>query len=376
MRNKSPGHTRKKSCRLSPAARPAKLLEPLGLHTGKRVLNLLFSGLVIMTLMLYVWSIPSLYFNLPWRWLKISGAIIFTLGVPAALILFKPRRRTFLIISALCLAVTAWQQSIPPANDRDWKIPVARIPQIEMHGNEVRISNIRNFDYRSATDFTPRYYGRIFRIDELETLDYILSYWDGNKAIAHTILSFGFRNGDYLAVSVETRLAKKQVQSLLGGIFNQYELIYILADERDVIRLRTNFRKEQVYLYRLKPDIPMIRKVFLKIIRRAADLQGNPVFYNTVKQNCITTLLADVAAAKGEIYHFDYRFIMNGYSDALLYAEGVFVNGGYPFSKLKKLRHINQYVENDPDAATNYSSKIRPPGTGLEKPALNKTDQN
>jgi Domain of unknown function (DUF4105) len=349
-------------------SKKAKILKKLGLYSEKLFINILFFALVIITFMLYCWSILSLYFNLPWEWLKISGSILLAVAVPVLLIVLKPRRRTFFIISAVVLAITVWQQSIPPSNDRDWKISVARIPQISINGNEVKISNIRNFDYRSVTDFTPRYYTRTFNLDNISSLDYILSYWDGNKAIAHTIFSFGFNNGDYLAVSVETRLSKKQKQSTLSGIFNQYEMIYILSDERDVIRLRTNFRKEQVYLYRLKSTPDLLKKIFLKIIKQAADLQKHPRFYNTVKHNCLTTLQADLRRALGKKYHFDYRFIMNGYSDKLLYDKNVFMSGGFPFEALKKIRHINQYVENDPDAAVNFSSKIRPPHSAMDIP--------
>lgn len=343
-----------------------RILKALGLHTGKWFVNLLFFILALLTLLLYFWSIPSLYFLLPDRRLGIALSIFFAVSVPAALLIHKPRRLTFLVIAALTFGITAWQQAIPPTNDRDWKIPVAKLPEIKLEGDAVEVSNIRNFDYRSVEDFTPRYYRRNFRLSEIRTLDYVLSYWDGNKAIAHTILSFGFADGGYLAVSVETRLAKEQTQSLLGGIFNQYELIYVLADERDVLRLRTNFRKEEVYLYRVRIERPLLRKLFLEIVRRAAELQKRPRFYNTVKQNCITALLADLSDAQGTTYHFDYRFIMNGYSDALLYDENIFVTGGLPFQTLKKRRHINQYVENDPEAEVNYSGKIRPPGSGME----------
>lgn len=339
-----------------------------GLHSEKLLIKLLLFAMAIITLLLYFWSIPSLYYNLPWTWLKITGSILFALGAPAALIIFKPRRRTFFIIAVLTLAITIWQQAVPATNDRDWKTSVARLPQIAINDNEVKITNIRDFDYHSETDFTPRYYSRNFNLNELITLDYILSYWDGNKAIAHSIFSFGFKNGDYLAVSVEIRSSKNQKQSFLKGIFNQYELIYILADERDVLRLRSNFRKEQVYLYRVKSNIPLLRKVFVKIISRAAELQKHPRFYNTLKNNCLTSLLADLRQAQGRQYHFDYRFILNGYSDALLYDKNVLITGGLPFKALKKRRHINQYVENDPNAAIDFSHKIRPRGSAMQNP--------
>jgi len=348
--------------------RRTKILKNLGLYSEKLFINLLFFVLVIITFMLYCWSIPCLYFSLPWMWLKISASALFAVGIPLALIMIKPRRRTFFIISILAFAVTAWQQAIPPTNDRDWVISVARLPRISVKGNDIKISNIRNFDYRSVTDFTPRYYSKNFKLNEIRSLDYILSYWDGNKAIAHSIFSFGFKNGDYIAVSVETRLSKNQKQSLLGGIFNQYELIYILADERDVVRLRTNFRKEQVYLYRVILNEAALRKIFLKIINRAADLQNNPRFYNTVKHNCLTTLLADLRKAQGKQYQFDYRFVMNGYSDKLLYDKKLLITDNLPFATLKKRRHINQYVQDDPNAEINFSSKIRPHGSGMQTP--------
>ena len=340
----------------------------------KLLIKLLFAGLIFITLLLYLWSIPTLYFFLPWEWLKISGAALFMFGVPVAIIVLKPRRRTLFIVFALSLGITVWQQSIPPTNDRDWKTSVARLPQITIHGDEIKINNIRNFDYRTTTDFTPHYYSKTFNLKDISTLDYILSYWDGNKAIAHTIFSFGFKNGNYLAVSVETRLSKNQTQYLLGGIFNQYELIYVLADERDLIRLRTNFRHEQVYLYRVRIKTPILKKIFVKIIKRAAELQEHPRFYNTVNQNCLTTLLADLSSALGKQYHFDYRFVMNGYSDILLYDEGFFVTGGMSFALLKEHRHINQYVENDPDAATNFSKKVRPPDSGMQNPVMKKIE--
>ncbi|MFA7186404.1 MAG: hypothetical protein WC082_15995, partial [Victivallales bacterium] len=187
--------SQKRQSRFSPAAGQASLLNALGLHTGKWFVNFLFFILAFVTLLLYFWSIPSLYFLMPRLWLKIVVSVSFAVCVPAALIIHKPRRRTFLAISAMTFGITVWQQSIPPTNDRDWKIPVARLPEIKLNGDEVAISNIRNFDYRNVDDFTPRYYHKVFKLDEIKTLDYVLSYWDGNKAIAHTIFSFGFEDG-------------------------------------------------------------------------------------------------------------------------------------------------------------------------------------
>jgi len=146
------------------AGKTPGILKLLGLYSERLLVKIIFLCMALVTVLLYFWSIPSLYFNLPWTWLKISGSILFALGVPAAVILFKPRRRTFFVVTAAVIAITVWQQSIPPTNDRDWKVPVARLPRVTVKDGDVRISNIRNFDYRSETDFTPRYYTKDFKL--------------------------------------------------------------------------------------------------------------------------------------------------------------------------------------------------------------------
>jgi hypothetical protein len=296
-------------------------------------------------------------------------ALGLTIGVPISLLFIKPRKRTFCIVFILVFLITVIQQSMTPTNDRNWRPSVARLPRVIRTGETFLIKNIRNFEYRTESDFTPRYYDKSYKLSDLQSLDYILSYWGGNTKIAHTILSFGFKDGSYLAVSVETRVSKEKEQSLLGGFFNQYELIYILADERDLLRLRTNFRKkekEDVYLYRLKVKPENLRKIFINIVTRANALNDHPRFYNTLKHNCMTTLLADVREAKGKKYSFDPRFIYNGLSDRLLYENGAFFTGGFSFKDLRKHRYLNQYVTDKPDAEIHYSEKIRKPNTGIQ----------
>ena len=127
-----------------------------------------------------------------------------------------------------------------------------------INGDLVTIHNIRNFDYRTETDFTPRYYTKTFDLREVDSVDVIASYWMGD-AIAHIFLSFGFSGKDFIAISIETRRQRHQSYSTVAGFFKQYELFYVVADERDLIRLRTNYRKdppEDVYIYRTRAPAP------------------------------------------------------------------------------------------------------------------------
>lgn len=309
--------------------------------------------------LLYIWSIGAVYYFwfIP-EYLKTPVAWSFAVLVPLCLILFRHKGFVYWIVLLICLSIAAYYKFEPASNAGDWQTNWAVMPSVTIKGNEANIKNIRDFQYRSETDFTPHYYDKTFNLNDLDSLYYILSYWDGNKAVAHSIISFGFKSGDYLCVSVETRLKKGQAQTAIGGLYNQYGLLYILADERDVLRLRTNYRKEEIYMYQVKAPKENIKALFLTIMRKSDDLNAHPQFYNTIKHNCLTSLLSDVQKAKGERIEFDYRYIANGYSDELFYDRGAFLDEIKPFTEFKKVHHINQYIKDD-STIKDYSKTIR-----------------
>src|SRR6188508_684185 len=155
---------------------------------------------------------------------------IASLACLAGLFLSRWRRRAFASYAVL-FALVLWRwQAIEPSNDRDWQPENARLAHATIDGERITLHNIRNFDYRTETDFTPAYYDKTFDLRELETVDLFASYWMG-PAIAHLLVSFGFGGKDYLAVSVETRKERTESYSTLAGFFRQYELFYVVADE-------------------------------------------------------------------------------------------------------------------------------------------------
>src|SRR5215467_182785 len=186
------------------------------------------------------------------------------------------------LFTALFVIALAWYFSIEPSNDRNWVTENARLPWVTVDGDTVTFHEIRNFAYRTETDFTPAYYDKRFELSKLQGADLVATYWMG-PAIAHIMVSFAFEGGDHLAVSIETRKEKGEGYSTVKGFFRQYELYYVVADERDVIRLRTNYRKdppEQVYVYRVKGSREGARRVFLSYIEAINDLKARPAFYN------------------------------------------------------------------------------------------------
>jgi hypothetical protein len=219
-----------------------------------------------------LWGVGAVYWsNLPWAPLRPVAAALFGLIALMALLRRPKRIRPAWLFFGALVMVLVWWWLIPPSNHRNWSEESAIPASATIDGNKVTILNVRNFDYDSPTDYTPGYYDRTYDLTKLRTVDFIVSYF-GPEPIAHTLLSFGFEGGEYLAISVEVRKEKGEGYSPLKGLFKQYELFYVVGDERDVIRLRTNFRGEQVYVYPTTFTQEEVRALFLSMIRRVNKL--------------------------------------------------------------------------------------------------------
>jgi hypothetical protein len=207
-------------------------------YAGRGLLGL---AVVIMTL----WGVMAIYYsNLGSETLRGSLSAAFGVATAASFIFLPRRGLTFVVFLAAFAGLTWWWSTIPPSNDRVWQKDVAVLPYAVIRGNEIRIHNIRNFHYRSETDYDIRYYAKTFDLAKLSSVDLIAVYWMGD-AIAHIMVSFGFEGKEYIAFSIETRKEEGEDYSTIKGFFKQYELIYIAGDERDLIRLRTDYRNRR-----------------------------------------------------------------------------------------------------------------------------------
>jgi hypothetical protein len=311
-----------------------------------------------------LWSIPAiLYSNLP-TWSRPVALLMF-LGAVAAIVWRTPpgRKRRWALGGLFALLIGLWSL-IPPSNDRDWQPDVAVLPTGEIRGNQVLVRNVRNFRYRSTWEYEARYEDRTYDLDRIRSLDFYVVYWS-SPSICHTMLSFGFEGDQYLCLSVEARKEKTEAYSAIKGFFRQYELVYILADERDLVRLRTDHRNEQVYLYRLKTTPEEVREVFLDTIRRVNSLKVQPEWYNALTHNC-TSNLRDRTAPYARKKAWSWKFLLNGYIDGLVYERGA-LDQSLPFEELRRRSLINDRAHagaggDDPD----FSRRIRQglPGIG------------
>jgi len=319
----------------------------------------------VLLALLTLWATAALYFDVRISWLRLPLTAIYGLGMLAVWV--RVRRPWKAVITAAGFVLVAgWWFSLKPSNDRDWQPDVAVLPYADIAGNQVTIHNIRNCDYRTETDYDVHYYDKTFDLDQLRTVDLYLVTW-GSPDIAHTMVSFGFTNGDYVCFSIETRKEKGETYSAVKGFFRQFELTYVIADERDLVRLRTNYRQgEEACLYRLQVTPEQGRKLFLDYLRRANELREHAEWYNALTDNCTTAIRTQRAAA--DRAPWDWRMLANGHLDKLLYERGIVVTN-LPFAELKKLSNINPQAK-AADKAADFSQQIRKdlPGFG-EGPA-------
>lgn len=246
---------------------------------------------------------------------------------------------------------------IQPSNERDWTTDQAILPHAEIDGDLVKIYNIRNFTYASTTSYTPAYYDATFDLDKLRKVYYVVEPFSGYVGAAHTFLSFEFENDRFVSISVEIRKEKGESFSATKGLINQFELMYVIADERDVVKLRSNYRKDQVYVYPIKADIVKARAVFLDMVERANELREKPAFYNTLTSTCTTNIISHVNTISPKRVPFDYRALFPANSDMFAYELGL-IDTDLSFEEAREKFLINEKAMRYADDV-NFSRRIR-----------------
>ena len=290
--------------------------------------------------------------NIRWA-LGSSFAIVFLVS----LFCFPRRMLTIMFLLTASCAVFWWWTNLRPSHDRQWSQLSAVLPIVKIEGDTATVQSIRNFKYAADGDYIPGYYDKTFDLNKIETLDLIISYWGDDEITAHSMLSFGFKGGGYLCVSVEARAEDGEEYSGIAGMFRKYELIYVLGDEIDLIGSRTGVRKERVYLYPTNTSPADVRKLFEKIAARVNQIAKTPEFYNTLTDNCTTCLAYSGRSIAGP-GSFDYRILLNGYADEMAYDNG-WIASDDPFEDTRGRHHINKYIKDEFDRA-HFSRRIRP----------------
>jgi Domain of unknown function (DUF4105) len=325
-----------------------------------RVIALVLLGLLMLGLS--GWGVLALlYWDHANPLLRRGLAVAYAVTAVLLMAAFALRRRRWAAVAAFmalsALLVACWS-AIEPSNDRDWQPENAVLAYASIDGDRITLHNIRNFDYRSETDFTPGYYDRTFDLRQLDAVDLFASYWMG-PTIAHLFLSFGFADGKHVAVSIETRVARGEGYSTVQGFFRQYELYYAVGDERDIVRLRTNYRHdppEQVYMYRLRGSAANARRLFLDYLRDLNALRDHAEWYNTLTTNCTSAIWLHARVNPGHV-PYSWKILLSGYTPEYLYEQGR-LDTSVPFEELQRRALINPLAASA-DQAADFSARIR-----------------
>lgn len=301
------------------------------------------------------WATLAIYYsNLPWAGLRIALAIVFAAFAVWA-VWFSHQRRMFVIAALLFLGVVVWWIAIPPSFDRPWRPEVAVMPRAVITGDNVHLTGVRDFDYRSRNDFTVRYQEQDVQLSHLTGLDFYVAYF-AEGPVGHTFVSFIFDNAEPLSISIETRPEVGEGFAPVASLFKQFELIYVVGSERDLVGVRTNHRHEPVYLYRLNTSADDARRLFLVYLDRINELADRPEFYHLLTNSCTINIIR-YANAAGRQGRFNIRHLLNGLIDGYLYQSGR-VDTTLPFEELRRRSLINEAAQ-AADGKSDFSERIR-----------------
>jgi hypothetical protein len=309
------------------------------------------------------WMTLAVYIDLPWP----PGRMPLAAGVAlaaAALMTVPPLLVAAPAWAAMFGLVLWWWLTLRPRTHRQWAAEVAQVPRIVLEGDRVHIRNFRNFEYPArGQEPLPRYEERTFDLARLESVDYFLCHWAG-PAVAHSMVSFGFGDGQHLCISVEARKEQGEQYSTLRSFFRQFELIYVIGDERDLVRLRVAIRKESVYLYRVNVPPERIRRFLLACLERAESLAVRPEWYNALTSNCATNLFDLMERPPRGLRVLEV--LLSGFSARYLHRKGGFA-GHLSFAELKARSLLSEAAVTD--AGPDFSRRLRAPLVEAPPPA-------
>jgi hypothetical protein len=342
----------------------------LGKQTARRILATLWRAVCVVSwCVLGLWTALALFFSAP---LSVWPAALLALGV-GVLYASALRERFFvrgrqgvpwreIRLSVAALAVTAcvaaWYFGfVTPNANEDWTPQHARMPHVEIEGDKVRVSNVRNFTWRTPTDFTPGWYDRVYDVSSINSMYYILSPIFDMRPVSHVWVGFGFSDGQHVSVSVEARGVKERPYGLLRSMFRQFQLMYVIGDERDVVGLRGAVWQNEVRFFPVRATRDGMRSIFLDMMERAHSLEEHPEFYNLLANNCMNNVTYHIRRLGGPPLPGDWRLLLTGFSDRLAYDYG-FIDTDLPFEKAREAYRIDEWMRQTP-LDEGFSQRLR-----------------
>lgn len=273
------------------------------------------------------------------------------------------KERLSLAAAAVVGCVVVWFGGLQASHDREWTEDQSRLPHVELDGDRLFVRDLRTFRYRSPTDWDARWTDRTWDLSAIEGVDFAVERFTENEAVAHTLVSFRFRDDEPLAISVEIRKERGESYGPIRGLFRQYELMYVLGDERDLLELRAVHRDDELFLHPVRATPDQARAFLESLMDGVAAVEERPAFYNTVSASCTSVLARHFEALFDT--ELDHRIYLPGYSDALAHERGL-IDTTVDFAATRAANRINDRARRAAGTAE-FSSAIRRGRTDLRE---------
>jgi hypothetical protein len=274
-------------------------------------------------------------------------------GIP-----WRELRRSMAALAVTAVVAVWYFGFVTPKPNEEWTPQHDRMPVVTIEGDKVRVSNVRNFTWRTATDFTPGYYDRTYDLNALNSMYYVISPIFDLHAVAHVWVSFGFSDGQFVSISVEARGVKERPYGLFRSMFRQFQLIYVVGDERDIVGLRGNIWQNEVRFYPANTTDERKRALFVDMLKRADALGKHPEFYHLITNNCMNNITYHVHRLRGRPLPNDLMLLFTGFSDQAAYDYGFLDTAGLPFDQAREAYRIDEWMRDTPLDET-FSQRLR-----------------
>lgn len=237
--------------------------------------------------------------------------------------MIRTLRRSLLALLAFSLLFLLIVSLREPSLDRSWDEDVNVLAGVDFSADEtVTLAQIRDWQYSVNAIRSKSYFDASFDPNDIVAMWMYEQQLDPSGLIAHTFVVFEFdesyERARYLGLSVETRRERGETYSIIGGALRSFEITHIWATEEDLVTRRVQFLNYPLTRYRLEIPAAYRSRIFLKFAEETRSLASQARWYNTISNNCTSSLIKFVNASEPGAIPLHHSYVLTGKVDDYL----------------------------------------------------------